>query len=62
MLSVTLSPSERPQVEETVETTRAHRLRDRYHALLMAARARPPPPLATAVGLTPRTVQRWLQA
>src|SRR5262252_3566993 len=62
MISITLSPSERHQVEETFKTTRDRRLRDRCQAILMAERARPHHHIATDLGITARTLQRWLNA
>ena len=55
MISITLSPSERHQVEETFKTTRDRRLRDRCQAILMAERARPHHHIATDLGITART-------
>src|SRR5262245_48387354 len=37
-------------------------LRDRLQLVLLAARGRPPKRIAPDLGITPRTVQRWLNA
>jgi transposase len=62
MISITLSHSERQQVEETFKTTPDRRLRARCQAILMAERARPHHHIAADLSITARTLQRWLNA
>ena len=62
MLLITLSHSARQQVEETFKTTPDRRLRARCQAILMAERARPHHHIAADLGISARTLQRWLNA
>ena len=61
IIQVTLSELERRRLEDTCNTTRDRRLRDRCQALLMAARGRRHRQIAADLGISPRPLQRWLQ-
>jgi hypothetical protein len=61
MINMTLSVPERQQLEATFTTTADRRLRNRYQAMLMAARQRRQP-IAEDLGRSPRTLQHWLNA
>jgi transposase len=62
MLTVNLSKVEEQRLEETFHTTRDRRLRDRCQAILMAARGRRHRQIAEDLGMSGRTLQRWLNA
>jgi transposase len=62
MIRITLSDPARQQLEETFKNTTDRRLRDRCQAILMADRARPHHHIAADLGVTARTLQRWLNA
>jgi transposase len=62
MITVTLSACERCRLEHTFNTTPNRRLRHRCQAILMAARGRRHHHIATDLGISPRTLQRWLTA
>jgi hypothetical protein len=62
MITRTLSESERHHLEATGKTTTDRRLRERWQAILMADRRRLHYQIAQDVGVSPRTVQRWLNA
>ena len=62
MIKVTLSDFEWCRLEHTFKTTPNTRLRERCQAVLMAARGRRHHHIAADLGISPRTLQRWLQA
>jgi transposase len=62
MINITLTDHDRQQLEHTFKTTANRRLRDRCQAILMADRGRRHPQIATDLRITPRTLQRWLNA
>jgi transposase len=62
MITVKLSEDEGRRLEETFHTTPDRRLRDRCQAILMAARGRRHRQIAEDLGVTVRTLQRWLNA
>jgi len=62
MIKVTLSAFERGHLEHTFKTTPNRRLRHRCQAMLMAARGRRHHHIADDLGISPRTLQRWLHA
>ena len=62
MITINLSKDEGQRLEETFHTTRDHRLRDRCQAILMAARGRRHRQIAEDLGVSGRTLQRWLNA
>jgi transposase len=62
MLKVSLNEDERWQLEESFRCTPNRRLRNRCQAVLMAARGRQHRQIAEDVGISVRTLQRWLHA
>ena len=62
MLTLTLSMPERQQLEATFKTTADRRLRERCQAILMVDRQRRHSQVGQDVGVSPRTIQRWLNA
>src|SRR5215475_8424659 len=62
MIQITLSEQERQQLEDMFKTTAEGRLRTRCQAILMAHRGRRHRPIAEDLGVTVRTLQRWLRA
>jgi transposase len=62
MMTLTLSEFERRQLTTTCKTTADRRLRERGQAILMADRKRQHAQSAQDVGVSPRTLQRWLNA
>ena len=62
MITFTLSEPERRQLETTFKTTADRRLRERCQAILMADRKRLHAQIAQDVGVSTRTIQRWLNA
>jgi transposase len=62
MIKLTLSTEEHRQLEDVFTTTPNARLRARCQAILMADRGRRHRHLAEDLGVSVRTIQRWLQA
>jgi transposase len=62
MIQITLSEPERQQLEDMVKTPAGGRLRTRCQAILMAHRGRRRRHIAEDLGVTGRTLQRWLRA
>jgi len=62
MIRITLNDHDRQQLEHTFTTTADRRLRDRCQAILMADRGRRHHQIAEDLRVTPRTLQRWLNA
>jgi transposase len=62
MMKLTLSDLEHQQLETTFKTTPNPRLHHRCQAILMAARGRRHSHIAEDLSVSPRTVQRWLNA
>lgn len=62
MIPITLNDYNRQQLEHTFKTTADRRLRDRCQAILMADRGRRHHQIAEDLRVTPRTLQRWLNA
>jgi transposase len=62
MINLTLSDQERCQWEDTFKSTTNARLRARCQAILMAERGRRHRHLAEDLGVSVRTIQRWLNA
>jgi transposase len=62
MIRVQLPPQEYSSLQQTFRTTKDRRLRDRVQIILLAQRGRPHVRIAEDLGITPRTVQRWLNA
>ena len=61
MIKITLSEQEHRQLEDLVKTTEG-RLRTRCQAVLMAHRGRQHRHIAEDLGVTVRTLPRWLRA
>jgi transposase len=61
MIKLTLNDQERRQLEETFQTTPNARLRARCQAILMAHRGRRHRHIAEDLGVSVRTIQRWLR-
>jgi transposase len=49
-------------LQQTFRTTPDRRLRDRAQIVLLAQRGRPHQAIAEDLGISPRSVQRWLNA
>jgi transposase len=62
MMKLSLSEDERFQLEERFRYTPNRRLRSRCQAILMAARGRRHRQIAEDLGISVRTLQRWLNA
>jgi transposase len=62
MITITLTAHDRQQLEHTFKTAADRRLRDRCQAILMADRGRRHHQIADDLRVTPRTLQRWLNA
>jgi transposase len=62
MINIALNDHDRQQLAHTFKTTTDRRLRDRCQALLMADRGRRHHQIAPDLRVTPRTLQRWLNA
>jgi transposase len=62
MMKLSLSEDERCQLEERFRCTPNRRLRNRCQAILMAARGRQHRQIAEDLGISVRTLQRWLNA
>jgi transposase len=62
MIKITLSEQERQQLEDTFQTTSEGRRRTRCQAILMAHRGRQHRHIAEDLGVSVRTLQRWLRA
>src|SRR5687767_69554 len=60
MIRVVLSGRQVRELEALFAGTDDRRLRDRAQIVLMAHRGRPRGQIAADLGVTPRTVQRWL--
>ena len=62
MIRIHLAPHELSLLQQTFRTTTDRRLRDRAQIVLLAQRDRPHQVIAEDLGITPRSVQRWLNA
>ena len=62
MIRVHLPAHELSVLQQTFRTTTDRRLRDRAQIVLLAQRGRRRQDIAHDLGITPRTVQRWLNA
>jgi transposase len=62
MIRVNLPAAEQDRLQQTFRSTDDRILRDRLQIVLMAQRGRPHQHIAADLGITPRTVQRWLNA
>jgi transposase len=62
VIRIHLSEQDRSRLEAAFRTTPDRKLRDRLHIVRLASRNRPHQDIAADLGVTPRTVQRWLNA
>ena len=62
MIRVTIPDPDRDALEAEFRTTADRKLRDRLQIVLMAARGRRPAEIAADLGVSTRTVPRWLNA
>ena len=62
MIRVHLPADELRRLQQTFRTTDDRRLRDRTQLVLLAQRGRPHQVIAADLGISPRSVQRWLNA
>jgi transposase len=62
MIRIALPAAERERLQQTFRSTDDRTLRDRLQILLMAQRGRPHQDIAADLGISPRSVQRWLNA
>ena len=62
MIRISLPAAELRQLQHLFRSTDDRVLRDRIQIVLMAQRGRPHQEIAADLGVTPRTVQRWLNA
>src|SRR5215831_20645878 len=62
MIRVDLPSHELSVLQNTFRITSDRRLRDRAQILLLAQRGRPHQAIAEDLGISPRSVQRWLNA
>jgi transposase len=62
MIRISLPLSERERLQQLFRSTPDRKLRDRTQLVLLAQRGRPHQDIAHDLGISPRTVQRWLNA
>jgi transposase len=62
MIRIYLPDDQLHRLQDTFRTTTDRRLRDRIQIILMAHRGRPHGQIATDLGISRRTVPRWLNA
>jgi transposase len=62
MIRISLPLPERERLQFIFRSTPDRKLRDRSQIVLLAQRGRPHQDIAQDLGITPRTVQRWLNA
>jgi transposase len=62
MIRISLPADELRPLQHRFRSTADRTLRDRIQIILMAQRGRPHQQIAADLGITPRTVQRWLNA
>ena len=62
MIRIQLPPQDLTALQDAFRATDDRRLRDRCQIVLLAHRDRPHQVIAADLGITPRTVQRWLNA
>jgi transposase len=62
MIRISLPLPEREHLQQVFRSTSDRKLRDRSQIVLLAQRGRPHQDIAHDLGITPRTVQRWLNA
>jgi len=62
MIRISLPATERDRLDHHFRSTPDRKLRDRLQVVRLAHRGRPHHAIAADLGITPRTVQRWLNA
>jgi transposase len=62
MIRIQLSERDRSSLERAFHGARDRKFHDRLQIIRLAARNRPHQDIAADLGITPRTVQRWLNA
>jgi transposase len=62
MIRIQLSEAEVQRLEQTFRSATDHKLRDRLNVIRLAHRGRPRQDIADELGLSTRSVQRWLNA
>jgi transposase len=62
LIRIHLSQPAQARLEQAFRTTSDRKLRDRLQIVRLAHRGRPHRDIADDLGITPRTVQRWLNA
>jgi transposase len=62
LIRIHLPADQLGRLHHTFRTTDDRRLRDRAQIVLLAQRGRPHQDIAADLALSPRTVQRWLNA
>jgi transposase len=62
MIRIRLAEAEAQALEQAFRQTTDRKLRDRLQVIRLAHRGRPHQDIARDLGITPRTVQRWLNA
>src|SRR5258706_211645 len=62
MIRIQLSEAEARRLEQAFRAANDHKLRDRLNVIRLAQRGRPHQDIADHLGLSTRSVQRWLNA
>lgn len=62
MIRICLPAAEHDRLQQLFRTTTDRKLRDRLQVVLLAQRGRPHQDIAQVLGISPRSVQRWLNA
>jgi DNA-binding NarL/FixJ family response regulator len=62
MIRISLPLRQRAQLQQVFRSTTDRQLSDRSQIVLLAQRGRPHQDIARDLAITPRTVQRWLNA
>jgi transposase len=62
VIRIHLPEPDQQRLEHACRTTSDRKFRDRLHIIRLASRNRPHQGIADDLGVTPRTVQRWLNA
>jgi transposase len=62
MIRICLSEAEAQRLEDAFRAATDRKLRDRLHAVRLAHKGRPRQDIADDLGMSPRSVQRWLNA
>ncbi len=62
MIRIQLSEAETQRLEQAFRSATDHKLRDRLNVIRLAQRGRRRPDIADELGMSTRSVQRWLNA